>query len=71
LVDRPNSPPHRNTRSPIKTAQNNSTTFDVSTTPQRNTLLHGNGANDLPPPNSVEIVHVGDKKKKCACCRLQ
>jgi hypothetical protein len=26
---------------------------------------------DLPPPSKAEIVHIDEKKKRCACCSLQ
>ncbi|KAI6178443.1 hypothetical protein M3Y98_00501400 [Aphelenchoides besseyi] len=46
------------------------TTFDAS--PKHNLLSQqGNGANELPPPNNVELVHVDNKKKKCHCCSIQ
>jgi hypothetical protein len=68
LVDGPN---RSATQSPIHQQyhQNNSTTFD--STPKKH-QQQGNGAQEpIPPPNNVELVHVDNKKKKCACCSIQ
>lgn len=51
------------------------TALDTST-PQKHNISRisrqqGNGgAHDIPPPNNVELIHVDNKKKKCACCSV-
>lgn len=61
---------HNRSATQSPTGHHNSISYDL--TPQKHTLLQGNGANDIPPPNNVEHVHLEAKKKKCCvCCSIQ
>jgi hypothetical protein len=61
---------HNKSATQSPTPHHNSISYD--STHQKHTLLQGNGSNDIPPPNNnVELIHVDNKKKKCACCSIQ
>ncbi|KAI1699385.1 hypothetical protein Ddc_18596 [Ditylenchus destructor] len=67
----------RNSRqSSLAEGRTQRSSIQASTPPPSNAPLVSTGANeviaeDLPPPNHAAIVHVDEKKKRCACCSLQ